>query len=100
METVTKDKVLEDIRTVGNDAKELMKGMANDSGERLTNASSRAQASLRDAYASLVEAGNELGNHTRTAARATDRYVRDKPWHMLGVAAGVGLMVGYLLGRR
>jgi ElaB/YqjD/DUF883 family membrane-anchored ribosome-binding protein len=36
----------------------------------------------------------------RAAMRATDEYVHDNPWQALGVAAGVGFLLGYLIGRR
>jgi ElaB/YqjD/DUF883 family membrane-anchored ribosome-binding protein len=35
----------------------------------------------------------------RTAARTTDDYVRDNPWRAVGIAAGVGFLLG-LIGRR
>ena len=34
------------------------------------------------------------------AANATDAYVRDSPWEAIGIAAGVGVLVGVLLARR
>jgi ElaB/YqjD/DUF883 family membrane-anchored ribosome-binding protein len=32
--------------------------------------------------------------------RTTDLYVRDNPWQAVGIAAGLGLIVGLLLRRR
>lgn len=37
---------------------------------------------------------------TAKAAKATERYVRDEPWHVLGGALVVGALIGYLLRRR
>jgi len=37
---------------------------------------------------------------TRAAAKATDAYVHESPWTAVGIAAGVGLLVGVLIGRR
>jgi Mg/Co/Ni transporter MgtE len=37
---------------------------------------------------------------TRDAARATDAYIHKNPWQAIGVAAGIGLVVGLLTGRR
>jgi ElaB/YqjD/DUF883 family membrane-anchored ribosome-binding protein len=39
-------------------------------------------------------------DRTREAARATDEFVHDRPWTAVGVAAGVGLIIGLLIGRR
>lgn len=36
----------------------------------------------------------------RRAAAATERYVRDKPWHALGIAAGIAFILGALSRRR
>ncbi|MCZ7654646.1 MAG: hypothetical protein M5R42_10755 [Rhodocyclaceae bacterium] len=37
---------------------------------------------------------------TRLVARATDDYVHDNPWRSIGIAAGIGLVIGLLIGRR
>jgi ElaB/YqjD/DUF883 family membrane-anchored ribosome-binding protein len=42
----------------------------------------------------------ELVAQARDAARETDRYVRQNPWQSIGIAAGVGLLIGVLIGRR
>jgi ElaB/YqjD/DUF883 family membrane-anchored ribosome-binding protein len=47
---------------------------------------------LEDAEAVMVES-------TKAAARATDEYVHDHPWRAVGIAAGVGLVVGMLISR-
>jgi len=36
----------------------------------------------------------------REMADATEEYVRDNPWQSVGVAAGVGLLIGLLIARR
>ena len=33
-------------------------------------------------------------------AKATDSKIRDKPYHSLAIAAGVGVLLGLLVGRR
>ncbi len=40
------------------------------------------------------------GEKARERARAADRIVRDHPYHGLGIALGVGLLVGVLAWRR
>ena len=33
-------------------------------------------------------------------AKTTDTYVHENPWRAVGIAAGVGLLLGLLIGRR
>lgn len=48
----------------------------------------------------LQDAGIEVEARARAAAQAADDYVHDKPWQSIGVAAGIGFLIGYLIGRR
>ncbi len=41
-----------------------------------------------------------LVDKTKAAARATDDFVNDKPWQAVGIAAGIGLSLGIIIGRR
>jgi len=36
----------------------------------------------------------------RNAAKDAERYVRDNPWQSVGLAAGIGLIIGVLISRR
>jgi len=36
----------------------------------------------------------------KAAGHATDEFVHENPWKSIGIAAGVGLVVGLLVGRR
>jgi ElaB/YqjD/DUF883 family membrane-anchored ribosome-binding protein len=33
-------------------------------------------------------------------AHETDRFVHDRPWQAIGIAAAVGLVIGVLIGRK
>ena len=36
----------------------------------------------------------------KAAGHAADDFVRDSPWKAIGAAAGIGLVIGLLIGRR
>ena len=98
--TVTKDKLVQDFRIVVADAEELLKATASQAGEKVTAARERIQDSLHKAKVKLAEAEDVVVLKTKQAARVTDEYVHENPWRAVGIAAGVGLIIGLLIGRR
>ncbi len=100
MEQVTSDKLMQDLRVVVADAEDLLKATASQTGERIEKARARAEESLRVAKARLLQAGQAMQDNAAEAAESLDRVVRDKPWNAVAVAAGIGVVIGILLGRR
>ena len=100
MDATTKDKLIDDQRVLARDVEELLKATARQTGERITEARTRAEESLRTARARLDEASEELTQRTRQAARVADDYVHEHPWQTLATAAGLAFLLGYLVGRR
>jgi ElaB/YqjD/DUF883 family membrane-anchored ribosome-binding protein len=98
--TVTKEQLISDFKVVIADAEALIKATANQGGEAVANLRVKAEESVAVAKEKLAEAQEVLVEKGRIAAKATDEYVHEKPWHAVGIAAGVGLVVGLLIGRR
>ena len=96
----SQEQLVSDIKSVISEAEEMLGATAEQAGEKIANLRARIQARLRDARVRLAEAEDVLVEKTRAAARATDDYVHESPWTAVGVAAGVGLLVGLILGRR
>jgi len=97
---VTKDKLVQDLRIVISDAEDLLRATASQAGEKAAAAREKIQDSLHRAKVKLAEAEDIMIDNARQAARATDEYVHDNPWRAVGIAAGVGLLIGLLIGRR
>jgi ElaB/YqjD/DUF883 family membrane-anchored ribosome-binding protein len=97
---VTSDKLVEDLKIVMRDAEALLKATSAQTGEKIQEVRARAEESLRQARTRLTALEDEALQQARQAADATEQYVRENPWQSLGVAAGVGLLVGLLLSRR
>lgn len=97
---VDRDKFVKDMRTVISDAENLLRATANQAGEQIAVARERIQESMHQAKVKLAEAEAVLRERASQAARYTDEYVHDNPWHAIGVAAGIGLVLGILLARR
>jgi ElaB/YqjD/DUF883 family membrane-anchored ribosome-binding protein len=96
----SKDKLVQDFRAVVADAEELLKATASQAGEKVAVARERIQDSLHTAKVKLAEAEDVIVQRSKQAARATDDYVHENPWQAVGIAAGVGLVIGLLIGRR
>lgn len=97
---VTTDKLMGDLRVVVADADALLKATAGQAGEKISAARVRVEESLGVARARMAQAGADVAARARASAQVTDEYVHENPWASVGVAAGVGFFIGYLIGRR
>lgn len=102
METadVNRDKLVADMRVVIADAEELLRATAGQAGEKVAAARTKIQDSVTTAKAKLEQLSEASAEKAKAAAHATDTYVHDHPWHAIGVAALVGLVLGTLISRR
>jgi ElaB/YqjD/DUF883 family membrane-anchored ribosome-binding protein len=97
---VTKEKLAEDLKMVISDAEELLRATASQAGEKVASTRQKVQDSLQRAKAELAEVEDVLVEQGRQAARAADEYVRSNPWQSVGIAAGIGVIIGLLISRR
>lgn len=97
---VTTDRLVEDLKTVMQDAEALLKATSAQTGEKIQEVRARAEESLRQARVRLTAVEEEALRRARELADATEEYVRDNPWQSVGIAAGVGLVLGILISRR
>ncbi len=95
----TKEKLISDFKVLLGDAEELLKATANHASERAAEARRRVEQSLEGGKQTLADAEDVLIEKTKDAAKAAEAYVRENPWSALGIAAGVGLILGLLINR-
>jgi ElaB/YqjD/DUF883 family membrane-anchored ribosome-binding protein len=89
MHAVSTNKLMKDLQAVVIDTEELIKATAGQTGERVEKVRARAEESLRAVRERMQEAGHVV-----------DRNVHENAWTAVGVAAGVGLLLGIVVGRR
>lgn len=94
------EKLVRDIKASIAEAEDILSVIADQAGEKTDKVRVRIQNRLSDARTRLIEAEALLVNKTKAAAQATDAYVHESPWKAVGIAAGVGLLVGLLFTRR
>jgi len=92
--------LVSDMKSAIADAEDMLHATADQAGDKVASMRARIQERLKGARARLADAEAALVTKTRAAARATDAYVHESPWQAVGIAAGVGLLVGLILGRR
>jgi ElaB/YqjD/DUF883 family membrane-anchored ribosome-binding protein len=86
-----------DLYAVARDAEALLKATAEVTNDRVQEVRSRTEKTLRAAMEHLSD--DRLRAQVRRVAETTDDYVRERPWAVIGTAAGVGLLIGLLLRR-
>lgn len=60
----------------------------------------KALETLAGAKESIASAEGQLIDKAKAAAEGADDFVHRKPWEAVGVAAGLGLLIGLFIGRR
>jgi len=98
--TVNKDKLIDDLRVVIADAEELLRMTADQAGESAADLRNRVQARMNQAKVDLVHLQEAAVAQVKAAGHATDEFVHENPWKSIGIAAGAGLLIGLLIGRR
>ncbi len=98
--TAQKDRLMSDLRVVIADAEELLRSTAGDASASAAEARGRIEARLLRAKDNLLELQEAAVAKAKAAGHAADDYVHENPWKAIGAAAGIGLVVGLLIGRR
>jgi ElaB/YqjD/DUF883 family membrane-anchored ribosome-binding protein len=97
---VDTDRLITDFKALIADAEALIGATAHQSGEGIAHIREQAQDSLAQAKANLLEVQDELSAKAKAIAADADAYVHEKPWQSVGIAAGLGLLLGLLISRR
>ena len=82
------------------DIEDLVKETASLGGEELKLARAKLAALLESAKSSADDMGKSVSRQARKSVAATNDYVHEQPWKAIGVAATVGLLLGFVLARR
>ncbi len=90
------ERLLQDLKAVVRDGEELLRAGAQDLSERGMAARERLAAALEIAK----ETRRKLEARAMAGAKATDRLVREHPYKSVGIALGIGLLIGVLINRR
>jgi ElaB/YqjD/DUF883 family membrane-anchored ribosome-binding protein len=82
------------------DAQELLSATSDIAEEKVVAARKRLAAALQNGREMLYIVKDKAIAGAKAGAKVTDETIREYPYHAIGVALGVGIVVGLLLGRR
>jgi ElaB/YqjD/DUF883 family membrane-anchored ribosome-binding protein len=94
------EKLMQDLKLAIAEVEELMHAGADQAGEKAESARERIQEILQTARSRLADAEQAVIDRAERATAATDNYVHENPWAAIGMATGVGLLLGMLITRR
>jgi ElaB/YqjD/DUF883 family membrane-anchored ribosome-binding protein len=97
---VDDNEMLSDLHAALEETESALKDLADEGSAVSQSVRDRISANLKGVKAKLQETEALVSDKAKQAAKATDEYVRENPWQSIGVAAGVGFLVGLLVARR
>lgn len=96
--TSTKDRLAEEFTSVVAEAEHLMQSAASIGSEKATALRDSLEQSIAAAREELRCIQKAATDRTLAAAHATDSYIHQNPWQAIGIAAGVSVALGTLIG--
>ncbi len=88
--------IADDMGTLAEDSRALLAATADAAGEKVSEARRR--------LADTLESGKEFYSRVRDRAvervKATDRAVHESPYQTIGLALGLGAVIGFLVARQ
>ena len=97
---IARERVMGDLKNLTRDAEDLLKATAGDVSEKAKEARSRVTAALARAKETYAQLQEQTVAKARAAAKQADVVIREHPYESIGVAFGVGLLIGVLVSRR
>ena len=98
--TAGADQLIGEFKSLMADAEALIKATEDHPGETLSSIRNKALETLSSAKASLSGVEGKLADKAKVVADGADDFVHRNPWEAVGVAAGIGLLLGLFMRRR
>jgi ElaB/YqjD/DUF883 family membrane-anchored ribosome-binding protein len=99
-DTSARDRLAHSLQRMVEEAEHLLANAQRSGSEQFNEARDRFELQLRHAKGELHQLQDSATDTARRAARATDHAVHDHPYAAMGLASGVGLLLGMLITRR
>ncbi len=79
---------------------DLTKALKDVDAPEIARVRAKVRIALAAAKSAVADTAVQLRGQAVQAGKRTDSFVRDNPWQVVGIAAVIGLAVGFLASRR
>ncbi len=90
------ERLVGDLKILSRDAEAMLQATAGQAGEKMGELRSRLTSVVESAKAAV----HRMEEKAVAGAKVADKTIREHPYESIGVAFGVGLLIGVLVGRR
>ena len=97
---INSENLIGDFKALMADAEDLIKATASHEDGPLSSIRSKALDTLNNAKETLSSVEGTLTEKAKVVAEGADEFVHRNPWEAVGVAAGLGLLIGLFIRRR
>lgn len=97
MAKTAREKLLDDFHAVISETEDLMKSVSNENGGKSQALRDKIEDNLKQAREYLHDFEGAVVDKSKVAARKTDEYVHENAWSTVGIAVGIGILIGLLM---
>ncbi|WP_447591994.1 DUF883 family protein [Aquipseudomonas campi] len=98
--SAAQDELMADFKALVGDTEKLLQHTAELAGDQADELREQLSANLKRARDTLHSTEESLRERGRQAVEGAEDYVQEHPWQSVGIAAGVGFLLGLLASRR
>ena len=98
-EEINPEQLLGDFKALMADAEALIKATASHADRAIATIRSKTLDTLSNAKENLSNLEGSIADKAKVVAEGADDFVHRNPWEAVGVAAGLGLLIGLLMRR-
>ncbi|MXP50886.1 DUF883 family protein [Pantoea sp. SoEX] len=89
--------IIDDLALMTDMLEEVLKSSGDLSDQKYIDLKKKAEKVLHDVTNRVNKSSNDYYSRIKKTAYCMDDYLREKPWHGVGIGAIVGLLAGLLL---
>jgi ElaB/YqjD/DUF883 family membrane-anchored ribosome-binding protein len=92
--------VKDEVRRLVGDVEELVRCLGDAADPEIARLRSKVQAAISGVQQAIASRAERVQQRAEDTLAAGDSYVREQPWQAVGLAALIGVAVGFLVSRR